>query len=88
MLAITIHGQTDTLIYANDINGRDKPGHATVYEKGLTSGTDTSETATGTIMVSAPHGLLNVTVDGTVVTLAQLNALGTTPVSIDTGEGI
>ncbi|MCZ4305054.1 retention module-containing protein, partial [Zoogloeaceae bacterium G21618-S1] len=41
----------------------------------------------GNFTLSAPAGLSSITVGGTPVTLADLNALGTTPVSINTGEG-
>ncbi|MBT0962439.1 retention module-containing protein, partial [Denitromonas iodatirespirans] len=37
--------------------------------------------------LTAPAGLSAITLDGTTVTVAELNALGTTPVSINTGEG-
>ena len=62
-------------------------GHATVYESGLLSAADTSESASGTIRVSAPDGLTSLVVGGLVLTNAQLAALATTPQSIDTGEG-
>ncbi|MBC3883501.1 hypothetical protein H8K35_19105, partial [Undibacterium sp. LX40W] len=49
-----------------------------------------AETATATansFTVSAPAGLASITVGGTNVTLAQLNALGGTPITITTGKG-
>ncbi|MBC3893741.1 Ig-like domain-containing protein, partial [Undibacterium sp. LX40W] len=48
-----------------------------------------AETATATansFTVSAPAGLASITVGGTNVTLAQLNALGGTPITITTGK--
>ncbi|MBK7849425.1 MAG: tandem-95 repeat protein [Zoogloea sp.] len=48
---------------------------------------DTSETGTGSITLSADDGLDSLRIDGTLVTLAQINALGTTPVTITTSKG-
>ena len=62
-------------------------GQASVNETGMLSAGNTSETTTGTITVSAPNGLQSVTIAGTLVSAAQLTALGTTPVVINTGEG-
>ena len=62
-------------------------GQVTVTESGLTSVGDTGETTTGSITLAAADGLTSITVGGTTVTRAQLAALGTTPVVIDTGEG-
>ncbi|RYZ08105.1 MAG: hypothetical protein EOO24_10595, partial [Comamonadaceae bacterium] len=92
-LTITINGNTDAVdgptIVPVDGNGA-ATGQATVVERGLvdgTPGTDTSERTTGSIDITAEDGLTSVVVGGTTVTLAQLQALGTMPVSIDTGEG-
>ncbi|MDP2681000.1 MAG: Ig-like domain-containing protein, partial [Rhodoferax sp.] len=62
-------------------------GEFTVQEAGLTSVGDTSETATGSITLAAANGIANITVGGTTVSLAALNALGTTPISINTAQG-
>jgi VCBS repeat-containing protein len=62
-------------------------GQASASETGLLSAGNTSETTTGTITVTAPNGLQSVTIGGTLVSAAQLTALGTIPVVINTGEG-
>ncbi|WP_246335774.1 beta strand repeat-containing protein [Azomonas macrocytogenes] len=92
-LTITIHGVTDggnLAIDPVDHNGGAAIGHNTVYEAGLTSAADTSETAAGSIIVSAPEGIATITVEGEDFTVAELQALSTTNPSdpIDTGEGI
>ena len=90
VLTITINGHTDgpPSIIPVDGNGA-ATGQSTVNEAGLASGTlhDGSHSTTGTVTVSAPDGLASIAVGGTTVTASQLNALGTTPVVIDTGEG-
>ena len=88
-LTVTINGRTDgpPTITPEDGNGA-AAGQATVNEAGLTSTTDTSETTTGTITVTAPDGLASVNIGGTILSAAQLAALSTTnTTSIDTGEG-
>ena len=74
-LDITINGANDTVtITVNDINGA-TAGDIAVEEKALLDGTEptlTTEMATGTFIVTAPDGLDHITVDGTNVTLAQL----------------
>ncbi len=90
-LTITINGHTDGVpqIGANDGNGS-ATGQATVFEKGLTSASDNSETTTGTLTVKAPDGIKTVTIGGTTITVAELQAIqagSNPPVSIDTGEG-
>ena len=90
-LTITIQGRTDGTpgIVPVDGNGG-ATGQAEVREAGLVDGAggpDTSEHTSGSITVSAADGLQSVTVGGTTLTPTQLSALGTTPVSIDTGEG-
>ncbi|WP_223879717.1 Ig-like domain-containing protein, partial [Dechloromonas sp. CZR5] len=62
-------------------------GQATVNEIGLITVANTSESTSGTITVTAPDGLSSVTVGGTTLTAAQLATLGSTPVTINTGEG-
>ena len=41
----------------------------------------------GSIAISATDGLTSVTVGGTTLSLTNLANLGTTPVTVDTGEG-
>jgi VCBS repeat-containing protein len=88
VLTITINGHTDgpPSIVPVDGNGG-ATGQATVNELGLLTVGNTTEATTGTITVSAPDGLASVVVGGTTVTAAQLGNLGTTPITIDTGEG-
>ena len=45
-------------------------GQATVRERGLLSGGDTSETTTGTVTVQVPGGVISLTVGGTAFTAA------------------
>ncbi|MDM0057558.1 cadherin-like domain-containing protein [Variovorax sp. J22G47] len=92
-LTITINGHTDLAsgpsIVPVDGNGA-ATGQAEVFERGLTDGAggaDASEGTGGTISISAADGLASVTVGGSTLTVAQLQALGTTPRTIDTGEG-
>jgi VCBS repeat-containing protein len=92
-LTITINGRTDAAsgpsIVPVDGNGA-AAGQTEVHESGLTDGAggaDPRETSGGTIAIEAADGLSSVTVGGTTLTVAQLQALGTTPVTIDTGEG-
>ncbi|WP_185878872.1 cadherin-like domain-containing protein [Variovorax sp. MHTC-1] len=92
-LTITINGRTDDAggpsIVPVDGNGA-AAGETEVRESGLTDGaggTDPRETSGGTIAIEAADGLTSVTVGGTTLTVAELQALGTTPVTIDTGEG-
>ncbi|MFC7396919.1 VCBS domain-containing protein [Chelatococcus sp. GCM10030263] len=88
-LTITIRGTTDggPAIVPVDGNGG-ATGEAEVHEHGLTDPSDGSQTTTGSIAITVPDGLTSITVDGTTVTLAELNGLSTTPVVIDTGEGM
>lgn len=91
-LTLTINGRTDAgvpSIVPVDGNGA-ASGQTEVHESGLTDGsggTDPRETSGGTIAIGAADGLVSVTVGGTTLTVAQLQALGTTPTSVDTGEG-
>jgi hypothetical protein len=71
----------------NDGNSLDS-GQATVYERGLLSGADKSETTTGTVTVNTPGGLIALTIGGVSFTAAQLASpayLAAKP--INTGEG-
>ena len=92
-LTITINGRTDTAsgpsIVPVDGNGA-ASGQTEVYERGLTDGPggpDARETSGGTIAIAAADGLASVAVGGTTLTVAELQALGTTPRTMDTGEG-
>ncbi|KJV05962.1 hypothetical protein VZ94_14500, partial [Methylocucumis oryzae] len=88
VLTIIINGVTDgaPTIDADDSNGA-ATGDNTVYEHGLTSVVDTTETTTGTISVSAAEGIDYIEIEGTLVTLGDLNNLGTTPITITTSKG-
>jgi large repetitive protein len=90
-LTIRIHGNTDgaPTVTPADGNGA-ASGHATVYEPGLTPDGPTGEsaTATGTIDLTSPDGLTSVTVGGTTLTTADLDAIHNgTPVTIQTPDG-
>ncbi|TAL02930.1 MAG: hypothetical protein EPO03_11810, partial [Porticoccaceae bacterium] len=84
-LTITIFGTDDT---ATVVTAVAEAPDATVYEHGLTSVPDTSETTTGSFTLSATDGILNVVIGGTTFTLAQMQAFGTTPGVVNTGEGV
>ncbi|WP_198162432.1 VCBS domain-containing protein, partial [Bosea sp. WAO] len=88
-LTITITGRTDgtTQIVPGDMNGA-AHGENSVSERGLGDAGDASETTTGTVTVTAPDGLSTVTVGGRVITLAELQALGTSPITVTTPKGI
>jgi len=79
-LTITINGITDGLpgVTVTDNNGADS-GDESVEEHATLTGK--------TFTVSASAGLTKITVAGTDVTLAELNALGTTPKSITLTNG-
>ncbi len=87
-LTITIGGATDGTpgIVPVDHNGA-STGENTVDEAGLGSAGDTSETTTGSILVTAPDGVASINVGGTTLTLAELADLGTNPVVIVTPKG-
>ena len=93
-LTISIAGNTDAAggpsIAPVDGNGA-ASGQAEVYERGLTDGPggpDARDSTAGVIAVAAADGLTSVTVGGSTLTVAELQALGVTPRVIDTGEGI
>lgn len=87
-LTITINGTTDNTLSIVPVDGNAAAtGQTTVQESGLTSLVDTNETNTGTITLSALDGLASINVGSTPVTLAQLNNLGTTPITIVTPKG-
>ncbi|MCA0186229.1 MAG: tandem-95 repeat protein [Proteobacteria bacterium] len=87
-LTITINGITDGNPSITPVDGNGAAaGQTTVFEAGLTTLVDTSETNTGDITLTADDGLDSIRVDGTLITLAQLNTLGTTPITITTSKG-
>jgi VCBS repeat-containing protein len=90
-LTITIHGSTDGSPTITPVDGNGAAtGQATVFEAGLTSGGDSSETTTGSINVTAPDGMASVSLGGTTFTVAELAgfSVGSPSVTIDTGEGL
>jgi hypothetical protein len=61
----------------------------TVNEKGLTSTTDDSESAHGTLKVTAGSGLDSIKINGTTISLADLQDLGTDGIAITVaGHGV
>ncbi|QND58626.1 hypothetical protein HB778_20040 [Mesorhizobium huakuii] len=62
-------------------------GDTIVYEKGLTSAPDTSETNTGTFTISSPDGVGSLTIAGQVISGAALANSASTPVNITTPLG-
>ena len=91
-LTITINGADDPLsITGTTDNGGVVPGtDAQVTESDLASGSNpsgTGETATGTFTVSAPDGITSLDIAGTTLTLAQLDATDSTPVTITGADG-
>ena len=91
-LTLTVNGHTDGVpaITPVDGNGPGVTGQATVHESGLTADGPATESASanGVVTLTAPDGLRSFQVEGTSFTLAQLQALATTPQSVDTGEGL
>ncbi|RIX39765.1 MAG: adhesin, partial [Rhodocyclales bacterium GT-UBC] len=81
-LTITINGQDDALPTL-DIPDENVPGQA----DGDKTVAETADAVGGEFTISAAGGLASLTVGTTVITSSQLNNLGTTPVSIDTGKG-
>src|SRR5258706_7080358 len=82
-LTITITGADDG---AGVVTAHATGPDATVFEHGLTSGGDTSETTTGSFAVSASDGILNVVIGGT-FTLGQVQGFNGTQ-TVNTGEGV
>jgi len=84
-LTITITGADDSAHVTVAAEGPD----GIVYEHALTSAYDNSETHDGSFAVSATDGIARIAVEGTELTLAQLQALSTESPSagISTGEG-
>jgi T1SS-143 domain-containing protein len=90
-LTISVAGNDDGApsITPSDDNGA-TPGQVTVYEAGLRPDgpAGQSAAANGTIAISAANGIASVTIAGTILTLAQLEALSAgAPVAIDTPQG-
>ena len=87
-LTISINGVSDGIPIITPIDGNGTTvGEVSVVEAGLTSGADNSETSTGVISLVAGDGLSSVTVGGRTLSLADLIALATTPISISTAAG-
>jgi VCBS repeat-containing protein len=94
-LTITIHGHTDgsPSISPHDGNGAgngvDSTGETTVWEAGLTPDGPAGEShvASDTVAISAPDGLVSITVGGTTLTAAELGALSGAPRTIVTADG-
>ncbi|WP_341304952.1 retention module-containing protein [Pseudomonas sp. TMP25] len=81
-LTITINGRTDgpPTVTIPDTDGALNTTDSTLPE--------TAGATAGSFTVAAEAGITSISVGGTVLTLTQLNALGTTPVAaINTGEG-
>ena len=79
-LTITINGHTDGLpsITPNDQNGSSVGGQITVYESGLSTGSNASaasESASGTIQINAGDGLSSINIGGQTFSLSQLQSL-------------
>ncbi|MES2248006.1 MAG: VCBS domain-containing protein [Pseudomonadota bacterium] len=87
-LTITIRGANDLPgIAVTDANGA-ATGQVTVFESGLVSITDTGERAASSFNITAADGVASINVGGTVVTLAQLQALTPgAPITITTPDG-
>ncbi|WP_374337430.1 retention module-containing protein, partial [Leeia sp.] len=80
-LTITINGHTDG---APVITIPDTDGNANATDSTLP---ESAGPTNGSFTISAQAGIGSITVGGTVLTLAQLNNLGSSSVSINTGEG-
>ena len=79
-LTITINGHTDGLpsITPNDENGNNVGGQITVYESGLSTGSNASaasESTSGTIQINAGDGLSSINIGGQTFSLSQLQSL-------------
>ena len=77
---ITINGHTDAppIINVNDNNGS-AAGDRSISE-------DASATISGSFSINADAGLASITLDGTTITLAQLNDLSANPVTVATSD--
>jgi T1SS-143 domain-containing protein len=90
-LTITINGNDDGAPSVTPVDGNaGAAGHATVHEAGLTTdgpgGQD--DVVNGVIGISATDGLTSVTIGGTTLTPAQLEALSVgSPVEVETPQG-
>ena len=84
-LTITIHGADDSAHVSVDATGTD----ITVYEHGLTSVANTSETSGNSFSVEASDGISSVVVGSQSFDLAELQGFtpGSPSAGIDTGEG-
>jgi VCBS repeat-containing protein len=86
---VSVGSNGDPIIVITDNNGANVAGQVTVNEAGLATGSahDGSNSTTGTITVTAANGVSSIDFGSTSLTLAQLNALGTTPKTIATPDG-
>ncbi|MCV2216903.1 cadherin-like domain-containing protein [Thauera sp. Sel9] len=88
-LTVTITGQDVTTppgIVSEDGNGA-ADGHNTVHERGLGSSSDTSETTTGSIAVTAEGGVASVKIGGRDIPMSELANAADTPILIYTPLG-
>ena len=83
-LTISVHGADDgASVKTANSEGPD----ATVYERGLTSSSDTSESTSGTTFsVAATDGIKNVVIGGVSFTLAEMQSFDGSQ-TVSTGEG-
>jgi len=86
-LSLTVNAANDPATIVITDNDPTGAGDDVVYEHGLTSAGDTTETVSNFFTVNAPDGVATLVVGGVTFTNAELLALATTPVTIDTGEG-
>jgi VCBS repeat-containing protein len=86
-LVITVHGSNDVPTLVVDDRNGGATGHASVAEQGLADG-DGSQAVEGRFVLAAPDGLQSLGVGGTVVSAAQLAALGGSPITVATGRGL
>ncbi|MGS1006142.1 retention module-containing protein [Achromobacter anxifer] len=80
-ITVTINGHTDGVpgVTVPDANGVDV-GNISIAE-------NATQPVSGELTVTAPEGLATVKIGGTTLTVAELQALGTTPRVIDGAEG-
>lgn len=86
-LVLNIQGADDSASVTVSPSGVD----VTVYEAGLTSAADPSETASNSFQIAASDGIATLSVGGLRLTLAQLQHLADLPLAdrtVDTGMGL
>ncbi|MFO1264312.1 MAG: retention module-containing protein [Rhodoferax sp.] len=86
---VTVYGPPTITI--TDMNGA-TPGQVTVTEAALSTGsnaTSLAESATGTMVITAPNGVASIDIGSTNITAAQLAvATPTAPINISTPDGV